>query len=44
MSVCTFFGHRNCPSSIKPKLKETLVHLIETQSVDTFYIGNRSSL
>ena len=43
MSVCTFFGHRDCPSSIKPKLKQTLIHLIETQSVDTFYVGTHGA-
>ncbi len=43
MSVCTFFGHRDCPSSIKPKLKQALVHLIETQSVDTFYVGTHGA-
>ena len=41
MSVCTFFGHHDCPSSIKPKLRETLVDLIENQSVDVFYVGNK---
>ena len=43
MSVCTFFGHRDCPSSIKPKLKHALVYLIETQSVDTFYVGTHGA-
>ena len=43
MSVCTFFGHRDCPSSIKPKLKQALVYLIETQSVDTFYVGTHGA-
>lgn len=43
MSVCTFFGHRDCPPSIKPKLKQALIHLIETQSVDTFYVGNHGA-
>ena len=35
MSVCTFFGHRDCPSSIEPNLKQALIHLIDAQSVDT---------
>ena len=28
MAVCTFFGHRECPDTIKPKLREILVDLI----------------
>ena len=28
-TACTFFGHRDCPSSIKPKLCEVLIDLIE---------------
>ena len=40
MSVCTFFGHSYCPEAIKPRLHETLVDLIENQSVDSFYVGN----
>ena len=40
MSVCTFFGHSYCPEAIKPRLRETLVNLIETQGVDVFYVGN----
>ena len=33
MSACTFFGHRDCPSSIKPKLREALIDLIENHTV-----------
>ena len=40
MSVCTFFGHSYCPEAVKPRLRETLVDLIETQGVDVFYVGN----
>ena len=43
MSVCTFFGHHDCPSSIKSKLREVLVNLIENQSVDMFYVGNKGA-
>lgn len=28
MEVCTFFGHRDCPETIKPHLREVLVDLI----------------
>ena len=43
MSVCTFFGHRDCPSSIQPKLKATLIDLIENHAVHTFYVGNHGA-
>ena len=43
MPACTFFGHHDCPSSIKPKLRDTLIDLIENQSVDMFYVGNRGA-
>lgn len=39
MSACTFFGHQDCPSSIKPKLREVLIDLIENHTVDMFYVG-----
>ncbi len=40
MAACTFFGHRDCPDSIKQKLRMTLVDLIINHSVDMFYVGN----
>lgn len=43
MSTCTFFGHRQCPSSIKPNLKNVLINLIEHQKVNVFYVGNQGS-
>ena len=43
MSACTFFGHHNCPSSIKPKLREVLINLIERHSVDMFYVGQQGT-
>ena len=41
MSVCTFFGHRDCPNQIKAKLKEVLTKLILQYGVDVFYVGNQ---
>lgn len=41
--ICTFFGHRNAPEEIKPKLKEILVDLIENQNVKMFYVGNHGA-
>lgn len=43
MPACTFFGHHDCPSSIKSKLRETLIDLIQNQSVDMFYVGNNGA-
>ena len=39
--VCTFFGHRDCPETIKPKLRATIIDLIENHNVDMFYVGNQ---
>lgn len=41
MPACSFFGHRDCPSSIKPKLHEALVDLIENHAVNMFYVGRQ---
>ena len=43
MSVCTFFGHHDCPAEVKPKLREVLTDLIENHSVDVFYVGNKGT-
>lgn len=41
MSVCTFFGHRDCPDSIKPALQSQIEDLITNHGVDMFYVGNQ---
>lgn len=41
--VCTFFGHRECPDSIRPELKRCLTELIECSGADTFYVGNQGA-
>lgn len=43
MPACTFFGHRDCPSSIRPRLRETLVDLIKNHTVDMFYVGRQGA-
>ena len=43
MNICTFFGHWDCPSSIKPKLHDVLKNLIEKEHVDLFYVGNHGA-
>ena len=41
MAICTFFGHRECPDSIKARLREVLVELVTNHEVDMFYVGNQ---
>ena len=41
MANCTFFGHRDCSETIKPKLREVLVDLITNHGVDMFYVGHQ---
>ena len=41
MSVCTFWGHRDCPEMIKPRLGKVLVDLITNQGVNMFYVGHQ---
>ena len=41
MAACTFFGHRDCPDTIKSKLKEVLLDLIINYEADMFYVGHQ---
>lgn len=41
MKICTFFGHRSCPSDIEPSLRTVLVNLIEEHNISLFYVGNQ---
>ena len=41
MPTCTFFGHRDCPNTIKPNLRQVLLDLVESHHVDMFYVGNQ---
>ena len=41
MASCTFFGHRECPDSIKTQLRGVLIDLITNHGVDMFYVGNQ---
>ena len=41
--ICTFFGHRDAPDAIRPRLRETLAELIERQDVRQFYVGNQGN-
>ena len=41
--TCTFFGHRECPVTVKPRLREVVVDLIENHGVGMFYVGRQGS-
>ena len=43
MAVCTFWGHRDCPSDLYPALRQTMITLIEKHGVDSFYVGNEGA-
>ena len=40
MPSCTFFGHRDCPETVKQKLREVVTDLIVNHRTDTFYVGS----
>ena len=41
MPACTFFGHRDCPETVRPKLRSSLKDLITEHNVDMFYVGSQ---
>ena len=41
--ICSLFGHRDAPETIKSTLKTILLDLIENKNVNVFYIGNNGS-
>ena len=43
MAACTFFGHRDCPSSVKESLYAAVEGLICNQQVDMFYVGTQGN-
>lgn len=40
--ICTFFGHKDTPSKIKPQLKSEILYAI-SMGVKEFYVGNNGS-
>lgn len=40
---CAFFGHRDAPSEIRDRIKETVIDLIEERGVTEFYVGNNGN-
>lgn len=43
MPACTFFGHRDCPAGVKPRLRAAVVELMERYGVDRFYVGRQGA-
>lgn len=41
--ACTFFGHRDSPEIIKPKIRMAVIDLIENHGVTMFYVGNQGN-
>ena len=41
--ICTFFGHRDAPETIKNSLKSAIIRLIDEQGVRRFYVGNNGN-
>src|SRR5699024_6278501 len=41
--ACTFFGHRDSPGTIKPKIRAAVIDLIENHGVTMFYVGNQGN-
>lgn len=41
MKACTFFGHRDCPDSIYPRLRSCIEDLIVNHGVSCFYVGHQ---
>lgn len=39
----TFFGHKDTPETIQPKLEAILVDLIQNRHADLFYVGNHGN-
>ena len=43
MAKCTFFGHRDSPSSIRGVLSAEIERLINKKDVNTFYVGTQGN-
>ena len=41
--ACTFFGHRDCPDSIRADLRKVLEGLIAYHGVEQFYVGRQGA-
>lgn len=41
--ICTFFGHRDAPGSLRSLLKSTILELIAKRGITLFYVGNNGN-
>ena len=41
--ICTFFGHRDAPSLLEPRIGEIIEQLITEKRVTYFYVGNNGN-
>ena len=41
--VCSFFGHRDAPSEVFPKIKEAILWLIEERGASRFLVGTHGA-
>lgn len=41
--TCTFFGHRDCPETVRSRLRAVLTELIEREGADRFYVGRQGA-
>lgn len=41
--TCTFFGHRDTPSTVKPLLRQVIIEWVEQHGVTRFYVGNQGN-
>lgn len=41
--VCTFFGHRDAPDSIKRILENTITDMLYKNNISMFYVGNNGN-
>ncbi len=43
MKTCTFYGHGDAPSDIRPRLREAVEELILHHHVTMFYVGSQGN-
>ena len=41
MQACTFFGHQDCPISLRSDIKAAIENLINEKNIKTFYVGTQ---
>ncbi len=40
---CTFFGHNDCPYTVKERIKEEITNLYLNYNIKHFYVGNNGN-